>query len=75
MATWNQHASDVIRRVQLETGLHGDALRRELVKHYPFGERSHYPYKAWLKEVDAVCGISPRKRKKHPTTLFTEVAQ
>lgn len=26
------------------------AFLRVVDKHYPFGERKHFPYKAWLKE-------------------------
>lgn len=68
--SWAALARATIIEVKRQTGLNGDALRKELRQHYPFGERANWPYKAWLIEVDHACGISARKRKARPLPLF-----
>lgn len=45
--------TDVVRRVGLADR---KALRKALREAYPFGERAHWPYKAWLAEVKAQTG-------------------
>jgi hypothetical protein len=58
--SWSDRARVVVARVKRETGLQGDALRKELVKHYPFGPREGFPYKAWLRVVKEYCGAMPK---------------
>ena len=57
MSSWRCVArpiiADVVRRVGLADR---SALRKALRDAYPFGERAHWPYKAWLAEVKAQTG-------------------
>lgn len=60
--TWRQKSLSVIGEVMAENpGLTGAELRREISENYPFGERSGFPYKAWLKAVEQVLGPSQKK--------------
>ena len=46
-------------------------LRAELRKAYPFGERTGWPYKAWLAEVKAqVGGLRAKKQDPNQQQLF-----
>ncbi len=58
ISTWRIKAKTVIEQVKTENpDLSGDDLRNELKQHYPFGPRGHHPYKVWLSEVNAHCGM------------------
>jgi len=60
--TWYQRSCEVIREVMREyPHLSGRALRKAVSEAYPFGQRSMYPYKAWLKAVNRMLG--PEKAK------------
>lgn len=50
--SWADVAAPVVAEVIRRVG-RGDmrALRKELTKAYPFGDRANTPYKAWLAEV------------------------
>jgi hypothetical protein len=53
--SWGEQAREVINRViddaQRDGVVEVTAVMRLISKAYPFGERAHYPYQAWLEEV------------------------
>ncbi len=49
---WRAYSKKVIAEVTSEIGISDpDALEKAIRAAYPFGERAHWPYKVWLKEV------------------------
>lgn len=55
--TWREKARPIIARVLRENaGLPASIIRGALRAAYPFGERTYYPYKAWLQEIAAQGG-------------------
>lgn len=51
--SWSQIARDTITKVSqtIPDGTPAKERRRIISEAYPFGERKHWPYKAWLKAV------------------------
>jgi len=49
--TWREIAAPIIAEIIAEHGPDGPGLRQALIDAYPFGERSMWPYKAWLAEI------------------------
>jgi hypothetical protein len=43
---YGMHPLDLVRMPE-----HHERLLNIVSKYYPFGQRKHFPYKAWLKEV------------------------
>lgn len=68
--SWWKEESDRVIAAQLEEyqagGLTGDALKRAIGRHYPFGERRYWPYKVWLRQLALALG-QPGPVKKTPT--------
>lgn len=59
--TWREQAAPIIADTILRVGRQDQqALRRALRDAYPFGERAHYPYKAWRDEIKAQLGHGMR---------------
>lgn len=55
--SWRDIARPIIARVIAEVGRDDPQKLRQAIRNaYPFGERKHWPYKAWLNEVRAQCG-------------------
>lgn len=53
-STWRMTASEVIADALKEAkaqDLAGDEMWKYVRKAYPFGQRKHWPYKAWLIEL------------------------
>ena len=60
--------AEVVRRVGLADR---KALREVLREAYPFGEREHWPYKAWLMEIKAQTGgLRNQRRESSQFNLF-----
>lgn len=78
---WRRAAASVIYPIVLaHRDADGRTLRRLVRAAYPFGERRSYPYKAWLKEVRALCGrvpVPPRPplEKDHPSLPLEDVGR
>jgi len=54
---WRGLAAPIIARVLAENaGKPERDVRRALRKAYPFGRRSHHPYKIWLDEIQVQTG-------------------
>lgn len=52
MSRWRKIASPIVTRVLDETrGQSEKEIRAALREAYPFGPRSHHPYKIWLSEI------------------------
>lgn len=50
--TWRGISSEIIRKVIKDNpGLSDKELKKLISSNYPFGERSHHPYKIWLNEI------------------------
>lgn len=65
--TWRERCRGIIAQVLAETaGQPEKEIRRALKLAYPWGERAHYPYKAWLLEVKAQRFPKPRKGQRDP---------
>lgn len=64
---WRAAASPIIARVLRETAGQGEEARRKALHDaYPFGPRSHHPYKIWLDEIKRQSGrkdTSPEAKK------------
>lgn len=62
--------AEVVRRVgYVDPAL----LRKELSKAYPYSERKHWPYKAWLAEIKyQIGGMRPQRPDPNQLDLFTE---
>jgi len=59
---WTTESLKVIGRVKAENpGATPEDLRKLVSKAYPFGERKHYPYRAWQAAVLKELGPSERK--------------
>lgn len=55
--SWRKVAAPIIRRVIREVGTSDEKkLRAALRESYPFGPRSHHPYKIWLDEIKRQLG-------------------
>ena len=57
MATWRDAAKYVIQQALQEVeaqGLDVEATKKYVNSKYPFGARSHHPYKIWLSEMRAM---------------------
>lgn len=69
---WRNLAEPVVTDIVRTVGMKDPKrLRIELSKAYPFGERSGYPYRAWLKEIDEqIGGMRPRKPDPGQAQLF-----
>ena len=60
--TWMQRAAEVITAVITENpNATPDELRKLCGEAYPFGQRKHYPYTAWLQAMEAAFGPSKQK--------------
>lgn len=70
--SWRDAARPVIVEVILRVGFKDPkALRKALRDAYPFGERAHWPYKAWLAEIRAqIGGMRPKKTDPRQGNLF-----
>lgn len=61
--TWRSSARRRIQKVIAEVGMADEAaLRKAISAAYPFGARSHYPYKVWLDEVKKQIAAQKRMR-------------
>lgn len=76
--SWSDRAWTTMERVRIngvQSGKNPAEIAKEIDAAYPFGERAHYPYKAWLsarKEFFAKHGL-PRRTPKTPNgDLFAE---
>ncbi len=57
---WREHSRPIIARVLAETAGQPEAdVRRALSDAYPFGPKSHHPYKVWLSEIAIQQGRKP----------------
>jgi hypothetical protein len=72
---WRDQAAPVVAEVVRRIGLKDPkGLRVALRNAYPFGERSGYPYRAWLYEIDAqIGGMRPKKPDPGQASLFDEI--
>lgn len=62
--------AEVVRRVGLADR---KALREVLREAYPFGEREHWPYKAWIAKIKAQTGgLRNQRRESSQFDLFNE---
>lgn len=62
--TWRDKAAPIIARVLRETvGKTDEEIFDALRKAYPFGRRSHFPYKIWLDEIKAQRGTKKKKAR------------
>lgn len=62
--------AEVVQRVGLKDPV---ALRVALRKAYPFEQRTGYPYRAWLAEIDRkIGGMRPKKPDPAQSSLFDE---
>ncbi|MEN6537397.1 MAG: hypothetical protein ABFD60_04375 [Bryobacteraceae bacterium] len=62
MANWRVASLEVINQVIAENpGANEKELRKLASNAYPFGSRTHHPYKAWLKAMEEVFGPSEAK--------------
>lgn len=63
--TWRSEASPIIRRV-LETtrGKPEKEIKAALDAAYPFGSRSHWPFKIWCSEIRRQRGTMTAKQKR-----------
>lgn len=70
---WRREAAPIVASVIERVGKDDiKALRKALREAYPFGPKSHYPYKAWLAEIRRQTGASlyPRRtRKQDPSRV------
>lgn len=65
--TWSDRAAPIVAEVIRRVGRHDrQALRKALIDAYPFGERAHFPYKAWLCEVRRQLGHPLNRPKADP---------
>jgi hypothetical protein len=63
--SWREKARPIIAQVlQAMAGRPWKEVRAALIEAYPFGTRSHYPYKAWLLEIRWQRGQHRGPRKK-----------
>lgn len=74
--SWGEIAHQAIQRVndRLEPGVSLSERVAAVDAAYPFGERSYWPYKAWLKERRSYLsryGWTPRGQKPEP--LFADL--
>jgi hypothetical protein len=58
---WRNKSIPIIAAVLREHPLNGPEQRKALYDAYPFGERSHYPYKIWLDEIKSQKGTKDSK--------------
>jgi hypothetical protein len=60
--SWRQRSAEVIANVIRENPtLTGQPLRKAISDAYPFGQKSNYPYTAWLAAVEDALGPSKKK--------------
>lgn len=73
---WRDEARVVVAAVVADVGVRDPvALRKALYAAYPFGERKHYPYKAWLKVInEQIGGMRPKKPDPNQLNLFADIA-
>ena len=59
--SWRDDAAPIISEVITRVG-RGDmkALKKAIREAYPYGERSHHPYKIWCSEVRYQLGVKKR---------------
>ena len=58
--SWRERAKPVIAKVLADTAGQPDAdIRKALYDAYPFGPRTHHPYKIWLDEIKVQRGQKP----------------
>jgi hypothetical protein len=63
--SWREKARPIIAEVlQVMAGRPWKEVRATLAEVYPFGQRKHYPYKAWLLEIRWQRGRHRGPRKK-----------
>lgn len=63
--------AEVVKRVGLQDPV---ALRVALRDAYPFEQRTGYPYRAWLAEIDRkIGGMRPKKPDPAQSDLFEEL--
>jgi hypothetical protein len=75
MSSWANSANATIARVHRELPAEAslEERTRAVDAAYPFGARTHFPYKAWLKARRAYLvkfGYRPRREPKNPIDLF-----
>jgi hypothetical protein len=59
--SWRDHAAPIIAKVIERVGREDmKALKKALREAYPYGERSHHPYKIWCSEVRYQLGLKKR---------------
>ena len=65
--TWRSVAAPIIRKVLLDNeGQDEKVIRKALRDAYPFGRRTHYPYKVWIDEIRKQRGISSKRKTVAP---------
>lgn len=65
MATWAEQSIKAIEEViadHPELDRRSPEMRKLVSDAYPFGDRSMFPYKAWLKAMDSCLGPSEKKK-------------
>lgn len=68
---WRSIARPIIEKCVREIGLSDmGTLRKALRDAYPFGERSHHPYKVWLSEIKRQCGGIRKRQYTRRSDLF-----
>jgi hypothetical protein len=69
---WRDEARVIVAAVVRDVGIRDPvALRKALYDAYPFGERRHYPYKAWLQVVkEQIGGMRAKKADPRQMELF-----
>jgi len=73
--TWRDIASPIIAEVIEKIGRENPKLvRKELLKHYPFGEKEMWPYKVWCDEIKRQLG-EKKKKVDQGQTLWDTIEQ
>ena len=72
--TYREVSAPIVREVVRRVGLADrKALREVLREAYPFGEREHWPYKAWIAKIKAQTGgLRNQRRESSQFDLFNE---
>jgi len=72
--TWADKAAPIIAGVIQDVGRNDmKALRKALGHAYPWGERSRYPYKAWLGEIRRQLGHPLNAPRRDPGNKQTDM--
>ena len=74
MSYWRNRARPIIARVLAETeGRPESEIRAALRDAYPFGPRSHHPYKIWLSEIKRQRGARQRGPSPEQAARIAEI--